>query len=150
MSLVSSLGVDGKQTIAAGKTADVKFTQEYTDKNGLHGDRGSSVVIAKDTYWAILDAQFMLSGLGPGEDIKVAWTRVEDDGTFIDDGWGPFTYTADKDGIVHDQIGGQFGVNASNRVRLRIYNISDKPVTVMSADANGRAVTMAKATLLKY
>jgi hypothetical protein len=149
MAQVSSLGVDGKQTIAAGKNGDVKFTQEFTDKNGLHGDAGASVVIAKEKLWANMYAQFMLSGLGAGEKLKVAWTRVKDDGTYLDDAAGPFTYTADEKGVIFDQIGGQFGVDATNRVRLRIYNTSGKTVTVVAADAD-KPMTMAKATLLKY
>jgi hypothetical protein len=149
MAQVSSLGVDGKQTIAAGETGDVKWTKEYTDKHKLHGDAGTSIVIAEESFWALFDAQFMLSGLGPTESVEVAWTRVKDDGTYLDDAWGPFTFTADAAGIVHGQLGGQFGVDASNRVRLRVYNTSSNTVTVV-ATADGRAVTMAKATLLRY
>ena len=148
MAQVSSLGVDGKQTIAAGKSGDIKFTKEYSDKTGLHGDDGTSVVIAKDKYWANVDAIFCLTGLTPGAKLDVAWTRVTDDGKFLDDAWR-LTYTANEHGVIQDEIGGQFGVDATNRLRLRVYNTSDKDA-VVAADADGRPATMAKATLLKY
>jgi hypothetical protein len=77
------------------------------------------VAIATAAYRVNADALFELRGLVPGSKIDVAWTRVKDDGTFIDDPWR-LTYTADENGVVRDQIGGQFGVDASNRLRLRV------------------------------
>lgn len=141
MAVVSSVGVDGKQVIAAGETADVKFTKEYTDRHGLHGENGLSVVIAGGEFWCIPSALFELAGLGAGEKLDVAWTRVKDDGTYLDDAWRR-TYTADENGVIRDELGGQFSVDATNRVRLRIYNTGDQPVTVQSC--------MAKASLLKF
>lgn len=141
MAQVSSLGVDGKQTVAAGKNGDVKFTVEYTDKSGLHGDAGTSVVIAKAKYWCIPSAIFELHGLDAGDEVDVAWTRVKDDGTFIDDAWR-LTYTANGKGVIRGELGGQFGVDDTNRLRLRVYNTSGKDVTVQGC--------MAKAALLKY
>lgn len=141
MAQVSSLGVDGKQTIAAGKVADVKFATEYTDKHNLHGENGLSVVIAPDSYWVDADAIFELRGLAPGERIDVAWTRVGDDGTFINDAWR-LPYTADTNGVVRGEIGGQFGVDETNRLRLRVYNTSAQAVTVVAC--------MAKASLFKF
>lgn len=142
MAQVSSLGVSGTpQVIAAEKTADVKFTREFTDKHGLHGENGLSVVIAPAAYWVKADAIFELHGLAPGSKIDVAWTRVTDAGAFIDDAWR-LTYTADAAGVVRDEIGGQFGVDADNRLRLRVYNDGATPVTVQGC--------MAKATLLAY
>ena len=141
MAQVSSLGVDGKQTIAAGKTADVKFTKEYSDKHGLHGENGVSVVIAKSKLWALCDGIFELHGLAAGEKLDVAWTRVKDDGTYLDDAWR-LTYTADDKGVVRGQIGGQFGLDDTNRLRLRVYNGTGKAVTVQSC--------MAKASLFSY
>ncbi|MGI5233787.1 DUF1906 domain-containing protein [Actinoallomurus sp. CA-142502] len=150
MAQVSSLGVDGAQVIKAGKTADAKWTEEYTDKHGLHGDGGTSVAIAKESLWAVLDAEFTFAGLAQGDAVEVAWVRVKDDGTFIDNGWGPFTYIADAQGVVHGEIGGQFGLNDSNRLRLRIHNTSEKDLTVVAAGADGKPVTMAKASLFRY
>jgi hypothetical protein len=141
MALVSSLGVDGAQVIDAGTTGDVKFTVEYTDKHGLHGENGLSVVIATAAYWVVADALVELDGLGPGAKIDLAWARVKDDGTFIDDAWR-LTYTADENGRIRDQLGGQFSVDASNRLRLRVYNTGDEPVNVRDC--------FAKASLLKY
>lgn len=141
MAQVSSLGADGKQVIAAGKNADVKFTTEYTDRHKLHGENGTSVVIAAAEYWCIPSAIFELHGLAPGGKLDVAWVRVKDDGTFIDDAWR-LTYTADDSGTIRDAIGGQFSVDATNRLRLRVYNTGDKDVTVQSC--------MAKASLLKF
>jgi Domain of unknown function (DUF1906) len=141
VALVSSLGTDGTQVIDAGQTDDVKFTIEYTDKHGLHGENGASVVIAPAAYWVTADAIFELHGLTPGTTVDVSWTRVTDDGTFIDDAWR-LTYIADETGVVRDQLGGQFGVDAANRLRLRVYNDGAEPVTVQGC--------MAKATLLKY
>jgi len=141
MALVSSVGVDGEQVIAAGTTADVKFTVEYTDKHGLHGENGLSVVIASAAYWVVADAIFELDGLSPGATVDVSWTRVKDDGTFVDDAWR-LAYTADGNGRIRDQLGGQFGVDASNRLRLRVYNAGDRAVNVRDC--------MAKVSLLKY
>lgn len=146
MAQVSSLGADGKQVIPAG-TPDkpgygaVKFTKEYSDKHGLHGENGVSVVIATAAYWVNADAIFQLTGLTPGARLDVAWVRVKDDGTWIDDAWRK-TYIADETGLIKDELGGQFGVDASNRLRLGIYNPTDKPVTVHAC--------MAKASLLSY
>lgn len=148
MAQVSSLGVDGKQTVAASTHADVIFTKEYTDKQKLHGENGVSVVIADGSYWVNADALFCLEGLAPGAKIDVAWTRVDDSGKFLDDAWRK-TFTADEHGLVADELGGQFSVSKDNRLRLRVYNTSDRPVTVV-AEILGRPVTMAKATLLKY
>jgi glycoside hydrolase-like protein len=141
MALVCSLGVDGTQVIDAGTNADITFTKEYSDKHGLHGENGVSVAIATAAYWVNADALFELDGLTPGTKIDVAWTRVKDDGTFIDDPWR-LTYTADENGTIRDQIGGQFGVDASNRLRMCVYNTSDQAVTVRSC--------LAKVSLLKY
>src|SRR3954454_1924241 len=141
MALVSSLGVDGEQVIAAGTTADVKFTVEYTDKHKLHGENGLSVVIASAAYWVVADALVELDGLGPGATIDLSWARVKDDGTFINDAWR-LTFTADENGRVRDQLGGQFSVDASNRLRLRVYNTAGTAVTVRDC--------LAKASLLKY
>jgi hypothetical protein len=140
MAQVSTLGADGKQTIAAGKEADVKFTTEYSDKHNLHGDNGVSVVIATGTYWGFFDALIELHGLAPGEKINIAWTRVKDDGTYIDDPW-KLAYTADENGVIRDQINTQFGVNASNRARLRVYNTSNKTLTVQGCLAKAALVT---------
>lgn len=141
MAQVSSLGVDGKQAIKASSQADVKFTTEYTDKHKLHGENGLSVVIATAAYWAVCDAIFELRGLAAGAKVDVAWTRVKDDGTFIDDAWR-LTFTADENGTIRDELGGQFGVDATNRLRLRVYNGTDRPATVQSC--------MAKASLFKF
>lgn len=141
MAVVSSLGVDGKQVIKAGKDADVKFTKEYTDKHGLHGENGLSVVIATAAYWCHADALFELGGLTAGAKVDVAWTRVKDDGTFIDDAWR-LTYTADEGGVLRGELGGQFGLDATNRLRLRVYSRSIRDLTVQAC--------MAKASLLKY
>jgi len=141
MALVSSLGVDGEQVIAAGTTADVKFTVEYTDKHKLHGENGLSVVIASAAYWVVADALVELDGLGPGATIDLSWARVKDDGTFINDAWR-LTFTADENGRIRDQLGGQFSVDASNRLRLRVYNTAGTAVTVRDC--------LAKASLLKY
>jgi hypothetical protein len=141
MAAVSSLGVDGKQVVKAGETASVVFTKEYSDKSDLHGDNGVSVVIAKDKYWVVADAIFELHGLAAGDEVDVAWTRVQDDGTFIDDAWRR-TFTANSKGVVRDELGGQFGVDSTNRLRLRVYNGGSKDVTVQGC--------MAKAALLKY
>jgi hypothetical protein len=141
MAQVSSLGVDGKQTIAAGKTADVKFTKEYSDKHKLHGENGLSVVIATAGYWALVDGIIELHGLAAGEKLDVAWTRVKDDGTFIDDAWR-LTFAADANGVIRTQINSQFGLDSTNRLRLRVYNTSGKIVTVQGC--------MAKASLFSY
>jgi glycoside hydrolase-like protein len=141
MALVCSLGVDGTQVIDAGAHADVVFTKEYTDKHGLHGENGLSVAIAKAAYWVNADALVELRGLTPASKIDIAWTRVKDDGTFLDDAWR-LTYTADENGAVRGQIGGQFGVDASNRLRLRVYNAGGAAVTVQSC--------LAKVSLLQY
>jgi hypothetical protein len=141
MATVSSLGVDGKQVIKASSQADVKFTKEYTDKHKLHGENGLSVVIAGAPYWVIADAIFQLDGLTPGAKVDVAWTRVKDDGTYLDDAWR-LTFTADDKGTVRDELGGQFGVDDTNRLRLRVYNAGDKDVTVQGC--------MAKASLFKF
>jgi hypothetical protein len=141
MAVVSSLGVDGKQVIAAGTTADVKFTKEYTDKHGLHSQDGLSVVIAPAAYWVNASALVELHGLTPGARLDVAWTRVKDDGAFIDDAWRK-PLVADENGVIRDELGGQFGVDATNRLRLRVYNASGTDVTVQSC--------MAKASLLKF
>lgn len=74
----------------------------------------------------------------------MARTRVKDDGTFLDDAWR-LPFTADEDGMIR----GQFSVDATNRLRLRVYNTGDKPLTVV-ATAGGRHATMAKASLLKF
>jgi hypothetical protein len=148
MAQVSSLGAGGAQTIAAGKSGDVKFTEEFSDKHGLHGDNGVSVVIAKEKYWAHVDAIFRLSGLTPGAKLDVAWTRVKDDGAFIDDAWR-LTFTADEAGVISGQLNSQFGVDSTNRLRVRVYNTSDKAATVVAA-VDGRPVTMAKASLFSY
>jgi hypothetical protein len=141
MAQVSSVGADGKQVVKAGATADVKFSKEFTDKHGLHGENGVSVVIAKSKLWCHADAVFELHGLDAGEKLDVAWVRVKDDGTFLDDAWR-LTYTADGAGVVKGQIGGQFGLDDTNRLRLRVYNGSDKDVTVQAC--------MAKASLFGY
>ena len=143
MAQVSSLGVDGKQVIKAGANGDVKFTKEYTDKHGLHGENGLSVVIATAPHWCIPSALFELHGVDPGDEVDVAWVRVKDDGSFIDDAWR-LTYTCydEKGMVIRGELGGQFGVDASNRLRLRIYNRGIRDLTVQSC--------MAKASLLKY
>ena len=141
MAVVSSLGVDGKQVIKAGAHTDVKFTKEYTDRHGLHGENGVSVVIASAEYWCIPSAIFELHGLTAGARLDVAWTRVKDDGTYLDDAWR-LTYTSDENGVVRGELGGQFGVDATNRVRLRVYNGPGSDVTVHSC--------MAKASLFGF
>ncbi|MDN3352440.1 glycoside hydrolase domain-containing protein [Actinomadura sp. DC4] len=141
MALVCSLGVDGEQVVAAGATGDVKFTVEYSDKHGLHGENGLSVVIAPAAYWVVADALVDIDGLTAGARIDLAWTRVKDDGTFIDDPWR-LAFTADESGRIRAQLGGQFGVDASNRLRLRVYNTAGVPVAVRDC--------LAKASLLKY
>jgi hypothetical protein len=141
MAQVSSLGVDGKQVIKASSQADVKFTTEYSDKHDLHGENGLSVVIATASYWVKADAIFELRGLTPGAKVDVAWTRVKDDGTFLDDAWR-LPFTADENGTIRDELGGQFGVDATNRLRLRVYNTSGKDVTVQGC--------MAKASLFAF
>jgi hypothetical protein len=141
MAQVSSVGADGKQVVKAGANADVKFTREFTDKHGLHGENGLSVVIATGKFWCHASALFELDGLSAGAKVDVAWTRVADDGTFKDDAWR-LTYTADEDGKVRGELGGQFGLDDTNRLRLRVYNASDKDVTVQSC--------MGKAALLQY
>ncbi|MDN3356095.1 DUF1906 domain-containing protein [Actinomadura sp. DC4] len=152
MAKVSSLGIAGKaatpQTIAAGTDADITWTQEFSDKHGLHGDKGKSVVIAKEKYWAHVDVTFCLEGLTPGAKLDVALTRVKDDGTFIDDAWR-LPFVADEEGVVTGQLSSQFGVDATNRLRVRVYNTSDKPATVV-ASVLDRPVTMAKASLFSY
>src|SRR3569833_3043963 len=120
MSLVSSVVVDGEQVIAAGTTADVKFTVEYTDKHGLHGENGLSVVIASAAYWVVAGASFELDGLSPGATVDVSWTRVKDDGTFVDDAWR-LASTADGHVRIRAQLGGQIGDHATNRLRQRVY-----------------------------
>jgi Domain of unknown function (DUF1906) len=129
MALVCSLGVDGTQVVDAGATADISFTHEYSDKHGLHGADTFSLVVANASYWVTADALFELHGLVPGSKIDVAWTRVKDDGTFLDDAWR-ITFTADENGVARNQLGGQFGVDATNRLRLRVYNSGDAAVTV--------------------
>jgi hypothetical protein len=142
MAQVSSLGVTGTpQVIAAGKSGDVKFTKEFSDKHKLHGEAGLSVVIATAKYWATCDAIFELHGLTAGEKLDMAWTRVTDKGVFIDDAWR-LTYTADAAGVVRAELGGQFGLDDTNRLRLRVYNATDKAVTVQGC--------MAKAALFSY
>lgn len=150
MAQVSSLGAGGTLSIAAGAHADFKWTKEFTDKHGLHGDNGASVVIAKEAFWCIADAIFKLTGLPAGARFDIAWTRVKDNGAFIDDAWRK-TFTADQSGTLRDELGGQFSVNADNRLRLRLYNTGTAPLamTIVQAEA-GQPVTMAKATLLKY
>jgi hypothetical protein len=151
MAQVSSLGAGGTLSVPAGGHADVKWTKEFSDRHHLHGDNGVSVVIAADTYWCLADAQFELRGLTPGATLDVAWTRVKDDGTFIDDTWRK-TFTANAAGVIRDDLGGQFSVDATNRVRLRVYNPGSKALslTVVATDAKKIPVTMAKASLLKY
>jgi hypothetical protein len=143
MAQVSSVGADGKQVIKAGATADIKFSKEYTDKHALHGEGGVSVVIATAAYWCHASALFELHGVDPGDEVDVAWVRVKDDGTFIDDAWR-LSYTCyDEQGmVIRDELGGQFGVDASNRLRLRVYNRGKRDLTVQSC--------MAKASLLSF
>lgn len=141
MAQVSSLGVDGKQVVPAGKNADVKFATEYSDKHQLHGPGATSVVTTNASYWVIADALFELHGLTPGARLDVAWTRVKDDGTFIDDPWRR-SFTADEAGVIRDELGGQFGVDAASKLRLRVYNGSDKDVTVQGC--------LAKVSLFRY
>ena len=151
MAQVSSVGAAGTLAVAAGGHADVKWTREFTDKHNLHGDNGVSVVIATETFWCHASAQFEFRGLDAGAKLDVAWTRVQDDGTFIDDPWRK-TFTADENGVIRDDLHGQFSVGKANRARLRVYNAGDKALTltVVATDANEIPVTMAKATLLKF
>lgn len=141
MAQVSSLGMDGKQVIKAGEDGYVKFTKEYSDRHGLHGENGVSVVIAKAEYWCHANALFELSGLDAGAKVDVSWTRVKDDGTFLDDSWR-LTFTADENGRVRDQLNTQLGLDDTNRLRFRVYNTGDKDVTVLRC--------LVKASLLKY
>ena len=141
MAQVSSLGVDGKQVVPAGKSGDIRFSTEYSDKHSLHGPGDTSVVTANASFWVIANALFELHGLTPGAQVDVAWARVKLDGSWIDDPWR-LTYTADEDGVVRAEIGGQFGIDANSKLRLRVYNTGDEDVTVQGC--------LAKVSLFKY
>ena len=149
MAVLTSLGADGKQTISAKTHAPVLFAKQYSDRSGLfhEGKDGKGyTVFPTGEFWAVCGALFELGGLAPGATVDVTWSRMKRDaaGDFTvvgDDAWR-LTYTANADGIVRAELGGQFGVDATSPVRLYVHNGGDTEVIVKSC--------LAKVSLLKY
>ena len=150
MAELVSLGVDGKQKIPANSVGAVLFSKAYSDKHNLwHEDKdGTSYsIIVDSTLWAIADGIFELHGLDAGASVDVAWSRMTaptkagDEWQLKDDAWR-LTYTANKDGVIRSEIGGQFGLDQSVRLRLRVYNSTNREITVQGC--------MAKVSLFKY
>lgn len=155
MAQVVSAGADGAgQEIPAGGDASVHWTRQYSDKHGLFkedkdGGAYSLVILDKadGELWAQCSALFKLTGLQPGDRVRVSWDRMAPptkDGEpwqIHDHAWSR-PYVADAKGEIEDEIGGSFGLDASVRLRLRIYNESPRPATLASG--------MAKVLLYKY
>jgi glycoside hydrolase-like protein len=150
MAELVSLGVDGKQKISANSVGTILFTKAYSDKHNLwHEDKdGTSYsIIVDSTLWAIANGIFELHGLDAGASVDVAWSRMTppaksgDVWQLGDDAWR-LPYTANKDGAVRAEIGGQFGLDPSVRLRLRVYNSTNREITVQGC--------MVKVSLFKY
>lgn len=167
MAQVTSVGAEktaAPQTIPANSTdgAAVRWDTQFTDKHDLFKpdkDGGAySIAIldeADGSLWAICDAIFELHGLQPGDSVIVSWDRMKapakaNDAWQLDDNAWDKPFYAGPDGVIRDELHGQFSLDADVRLRLRVYNPNPYPVTVVGKDAEGRPRTMAKVTLLKY
>lgn len=167
MAQVTSVGAEKTatpQTIPANSTDGVaiRWDTQFTDHHDLFKpdkDGGAySIVILDKTdgsLWAICDALFELHGLKPGDGVTISWDRMKppakdgDPWQLSDNAWDKPFY-ADKNGVIRDELHGQFGLDASVRLRLRVYNPNPYPITVIGRDADGRPRTMAKISLFKY
>lgn len=143
-----------EQEIPAKSDASIYWNKAYSDKHGLFQedkDGGAySIVIldkAAGSLWAIASAIFQIEGLQPGDTVDVSWDRMSppakdgDPWQVSDHAW-KLPFTADKNGVIRDELGGQFGLDSSVRLRLRVYNPNAYPVKLQGG--------MAKVTLLKY
>ena len=169
MAQVTSVGAGAEKTAAEAQTipansdgSAIRWTDQFTDKHNVFKpdkDGGAySIVIldeADGSLWAVCDAIFELHGLQPGDGVTVSWDRMKapakgGDAWQLDDNAWDKPFYAGPDGIIRDELHGQFSLDADVRLRLRIYNPNAYPITVVGKDATKRPRTMAKVTLLKY
>jgi hypothetical protein len=62
--------------------------------------------------------------------VDIAWSRYARGGSpFEDDAWR-LTYRADQDGRIEANVGGQFGLDRTNELRLRVINPGFQAATV--------------------
>ncbi|WP_440100011.1 peptidoglycan recognition protein family protein [Streptosporangium sp. H16] len=138
---IVSLGAGRDQAVPAGGVLAVRWHTEFVDDVKGHGADGAAV-LAPGSRWVLCDALVKLRGLPPGAEVDVAWSRYDRDGkTFEDDAWA-LTFTADPAGRVEASVGGQFALDTSNQLRLKILNPGPNEVTV-------EKVTMAKIAMFK-
>jgi hypothetical protein len=139
---VVSLSAGEDQPVEAGGDVFVLFRTELSDKHGLHGGDLYSVIVTQP-YWAVCAALVILTGLREDDPVEIAWTRMTAAGTrVLNDPWR-IAYRGAPGGGLRVSHGGQFGLDGTARLRLRVHNPNDYPIVI---DAG----TQAKITLLAY
>ena len=142
MAIVVSLAAGEDQPVDPRADAFVLFRTELSDTHGLHGGDLYSIIVGGE-YWALCDALTVITGLKAGDPVDVAWTRMNAQGTsVVDDPWR-ITYRGDPGGGLRASHGGQFGLDRTVRLRLRVHNPNDYPVIVGAA-------TVARVALVGY
>ena len=148
MASAVSLSASPGQTVPAGGDISIGWTGESTDRHGWvnKSDDGKAYSIYPDgPYWANALAWVRLSGLKAGDPIDLAWSLMAKDakGNWIvgRDPWR-VKFRGDGFGPQEFQLPGQFAVDKSTPVRVRIYSSLAYPLAVDNAAA--------EAAFLKY
>ncbi|MEU7911301.1 peptidoglycan recognition protein family protein [Microbispora bryophytorum] len=140
---VISLGAGEDQDVPAGDEVAVHWHTEYTDDPKGHSADGVAVM-ASASRWCIVDGLVKVRGLQPGQEVDIAWSRYNRDGSkFTDDAWR-LTAHADASGRVEESVGGQFALNKNNQLRLRVINPREDVATAVV-----EKVSMAKISMFK-
>lgn len=129
---IVSLGLEDHIVVPAGVDYQPWWTAEWKDTAGWHPAGGQSIAPTVDV-WADLTTHITLTGLMPGEAVRVGLTRHLADGTVVDIAWpnGQLSTThADADGRAEVDLNGHFKLSATNRGRVTVRHDSAAEVTL--------------------
>uniref|UniRef100_UPI003F4950AC N-acetylmuramoyl-L-alanine amidase n=1 Tax=Nonomuraea sp. CA-251285 TaxID=3240002 RepID=UPI003F4950AC len=130
MPVIVSLGLGKAQEVPKGSDVALAWRTEFSDKEGLHAKDGAAL-LADDTYWCLPAAMVELTGLQPGAQVSLVWTRLSRDGkTVKDEAWTVMSPPADAKGRTVAEVGGQFQLNKDVQLRLRVLNPLAYPIRV--------------------
>lgn len=138
MAEVGSLGVDGKQQIAAATVAPVLFSTVYEDNANVFHEgkdgKGYSIFPPDGKRECLASALFRIQGLHAGDKVAVAITRdtkKDSKGAWVpgDEAWHK-VYTVGDDNEIADDFHAQFGTNTGMRLRFVLGNRGPTPLVV--------------------
>nr|WP_240971240.1 peptidoglycan recognition family protein [Microbispora sp. CL1-1] len=129
---IVSLGLEDHIVVPAGVDYQPWWTAEWKDTAGWHPAGGQSIAPTVDV-WADLTAHVTLTGLVPGEAVRVGLTRHLADGTVVDIAWpnGQLSVVhADADGRAEVDLNGHVKLSATTRGRVTVRHDSVNEVTL--------------------